>query len=96
MKKRRKHFKAGEGRARLVSELHFLDTRLKQLDKRQAVLDAEIEELERLRAAYESGSACNCEYQKYGYHECPSCGGDQSLAHGIECETCSQRRLADG
>ena len=40
-----------------------------------------------------NGSDCDCHYKAYGLHDCPTCGSEQSLAHGAECESCAQRRL---
>lgn len=55
------------------------------------LLDAGEERIECGAVIAVKGTDCKCYWRSYGCHECPSCGGEQALVHGLLCETCYQR-----
>ncbi len=54
------------------------------------LLDAREERVECGAVITAEPVACKCYWRAYGCHECPSCGGDQALVHGLLCESCAQ------
>lgn len=59
--------------------------------ERFRLLDSQ-EELIECGTVITADNPCSCYWRNWGCHECPECGGDQSLVHGLLCEACAQRK----